>query len=88
MEGYRCMNHPETMAVAQCTRCGKPVCDECYNPETGRCRIRCGEMTAPGSAGVPPHRNVVMNVIVSILAILGGLLVLLLAICGTILFSS
>ena len=44
MEVYRCMNHPERAAAAQCTRCGKPVCDECHNPETGRCRYRCGEM--------------------------------------------
>ena len=33
MEVYRRMNHPEREAVAQCTRCGKPVCQECHNPE-------------------------------------------------------
>ncbi len=86
MEVYRCMNHPERSAVAQCTRCGKPVCDECHNPETGRCRYRCGEMnTGPGAPRQP--RNVWVTVIVSILAILGGLALLLLTICGAILFS-
>jgi hypothetical protein len=86
MEVYRCMNHPEREAVAQCTRCGKPVCEECHNPETGRCRYRCGEMnSAPGMPGRP--RNVWVTVIVSILAILGGLALLLLTICGAILFS-
>ncbi|WP_237566311.1 hypothetical protein [Paenibacillus sp. EZ-K15] len=80
------MNHPERSAVAQCTRCGKPVCDECHNPETGRCRYRCGEMnTGPGAPRQP--RNVWVTVIVSILAILGGLALLLLTICGAILFS-
>jgi hypothetical protein len=86
MEVYRCMNHPEREAVAQCTRCGKPVCEECHNPETGRCRYRCGEMnSAPSMPGRP--RNVWVTVIVSILAILGGLALLLLTICGAILFS-
>ncbi|MBT2765354.1 B-box zinc finger protein [Paenibacillus sp. ISL-20] len=86
MEVYRCMNHPERSAVAQCTRCGKPVCEECHNPETGRCRYRCGEMnTGPGAPRQP--RNVWVTVIVSILAILGGLALLLLTICGAILFS-
>ncbi|GIO98486.1 hypothetical protein J14TS5_35720 [Paenibacillus lautus] len=80
------MNHPERSAVAQCTRCGKPVCDECHNPETGHCRYRCGEMnTGPGAPRQP--RNVWVTVIVSILAILGGLALLLLTICGAILFS-
>lgn len=86
MEVYRCMNHPEREAVAQCTRCGKPVCEECHDPETGRCRYRCGEMNpTPGAPRQP--RNVWVTVIVSILAILGGLALLLLTICGAILFS-
>lgn len=86
MEFYRCMNHPEREAVAQCTRCGKPVCEECHNPETGRCRYRCGEMNS--ASGMPGRqRNVWVTVIISILAILGGLALLLLTICGAILFS-
>lgn len=86
MEFYRCMNHPEREAVAQCTRCGKPVCQECHNPETGRCRYRCGEMN-PASGMPGRQRNVWVTVIISILAILGGLALLLLTICGAILFS-
>ena len=86
MEVYRRMNHPEREAVAQCTRRGKPVCQECHNPETGRCRYRRGEMnSAPGMPG--RQRNVWVTVIISILAILGGLALPPLTICGAILFS-
>ncbi|EHB62794.1 B-box zinc finger protein [Paenibacillus sp. FSL M8-0142] len=86
MDVYRCMNHPEAPAIGQCRRCGKPICKDCYNLDNGCCRYRCGEI------GYAPHtpprpKSAFWSVIVSLLAILGGLAVLLLAICGAMLFS-
>lgn len=86
MEFYRCMNHPEETAIAQCTRCGKPVCEHCYDSETGRCSSRCGEMGYNSAISDQP-KNAFLRVVVSLLAILGGLLVLLLAICGAMIFT-
>lgn len=86
MEVYRCMNHPEETAVAQCRRCGKPVCEQCYDLETGRCRYRCGEMSHGSSMPVQP-KSTLWTVVVSLLAILGGLALLLITICGAMLFS-
>ncbi|GAB6928957.1 hypothetical protein JCM10914A_29400 [Paenibacillus sp. JCM 10914] len=83
---YQCMNHPGRPSVAQCTRCGKPICEECSNQETGRCRYRCGEFDSALSGAKRP-RSIWWSIIVSILAVTGGLLLLFLAICGTLLMS-
>ncbi|WP_082423079.1 hypothetical protein [Paenibacillus dakarensis] len=88
MDFYRCMNHPMEASVAQCSRCGKPVCQQCYDPETGRCRHRCGEMVhhhAPNMTEQP--KSTFWTFVVTLLAILGGFAVLLLTICGAMLFS-
>lgn len=86
MESYRCMNHSDEPAVAQCRHCGKPVCEQCYEPETGRCRYRCGEICY-GSSMPVQQRSTLWTVVVSLLAILGGLALLLITICGAMLFS-
>lgn len=86
MAVYRCMNHPDERSVSQCSRCGKPVCERCYDPETGHCRTRCGEM-GYNSSGSEQPKNLFWTFVVSILAILGGLTLLLMAICGAMIFS-
>lgn len=86
MEGYRCMNHPEEMSIAQCTRCGKPVCASCYDQESGRCQHSCGHMNYGTSRPGQP-KSALWTIVVSLLAIFGGLALLLITICGAMLFS-
>ncbi|MWV42791.1 hypothetical protein GRF59_04050 [Paenibacillus sp. HJL G12] len=86
MEDFRCMNHSQEPAVAQCRRCGKPVCEHCYDPETGCCRDRCGVMNN-GSSMPYKQRSTAWTIVVSLLAIVGGLALLLITICGALIFS-
>ncbi|QWU16100.1 hypothetical protein SAMN04487895_102352 [Paenibacillus sophorae] len=84
MAGFRCMNHPDRQAVHQCARCGKPLCEECYDSDLGRCRENCAE---PLVKPQPKGRSAAFRAIVAILAIIGALTVLLAAICGAYIFS-
>lgn len=86
MAEFLCMNHPDKQAVAQCRRCGKPVCQDCYDPSTGYCRDQCTKNEAVSSVHTS-KKNVVLQVIVAILAIIGGLAILLITICGALLLS-
>lgn len=86
MEGYRCMNHPNEISVAQCTRCGKPLCVSCYDPELGRCQHSCG-VVPYGPSGPKQPKSAFWTIVVSLLAILGGLALLLITICGAMIFS-
>lgn len=83
MAAFRCMNHPEREAVHQCARCGKPLCEECYNPDFGRCRENCADSLVKPE---PKGRSAVFRVIVAILAVIGALVVLLVTICGAYIF--
>ena len=86
MAEFLCMNHPDQQAVAQCRRCGKPICENCYDPATGYCRDQCINNGAVSSVH-EPKKNILLQVIVAILAIIGGLAVLLITICGAFLLS-
>ncbi len=86
MEGYRCMNHSQEPAVAQCSRCGKPVCEYCYDPQTRCCRDHCGVMNHATSMP-EKKRSTAWTIVVSLLAIIGGLALLLITICGAMIFS-
>ena len=86
MAEFICMNHPHKQAVAQCRRCGKPVCEECYDPATGYCHDGCTQNGAASSAHMS-KKYIFLQVIVAILAIIGGLAVLLITICGALLLS-
>lgn len=86
MAEFLCMNHPDKQAVAQCRRCGKPICEDCYDPGTGYCRDECINNGAASSVH-EPKKNILLQVIVAILAIIGGLAVLLITICGAFLLS-
>ncbi len=39
----KCFNHPEELAVAKCTDCGKPICREClvYREGSVYCSEEC-----------------------------------------------
>ncbi|MDN4618349.1 hypothetical protein QCD85_09595 [Paenibacillus sp. PsM32] len=89
MEEFHCMNHPDRAAVHQCTRCGKPLCDECYNPEMQTCRAYCNN---PATASTlepqqPQPKNTFWQIVVALLAIVGALALLLAAICGAMIYS-
>lgn len=86
MEEFHCMNHPDRAAVHQCSRCGKPLCDECYNPEIQTCRKHCNSLsTAPTLE--PQPKNTFWPIVVALLAIVGALALLLAAICGAMIYS-
>lgn len=86
MEEFHCINHPDRKAVHQCTRCGKPLCDECYNPETQTCLQYCNTLSTQSQID-PRPKNTVWQVIVALLAIVGALALLLAAICGAMIYS-
>lgn len=86
MEEFHCINHPDRQAVHQCTRCGKPLCDECYNPETQTCGQYCNTLSTKPTLD-PRPKNTFWQVIVALLAIVGALALLLAAICGAMIYS-
>lgn len=84
MEAFRCMNHPQRAAVGQCVRCGKPVCEECFDAEKKVCRYRCGETLYKPA---PETKSTFIKLAVGILAVLGGIGLLAIAICGAMIYS-
>ncbi|WP_211748457.1 hypothetical protein [Paenibacillus sp. Marseille-Q4541] len=81
------MNHPHKQAVAQCRRCGKPLCEECYDPATGYCLHHCTPNGISSTEEQKGKKSVLLQVLIAILAIIGGLTVLLISICGALLLS-
>ncbi|WP_309119970.1 hypothetical protein [Paenibacillus sp.] len=83
-----CKRHPGAAATQTCRQCGAPLCESCFDPGTSSCRDGC-EHTPPSSVGghLIPGRNVWVKTLVSILAIIGAITVLLLALCAGILFT-
>ncbi|NGZ74549.1 hypothetical protein [Saccharibacillus alkalitolerans] len=97
-----CAYHPEREARHQCTRCGRMICDECYDPESKTCRFAdCHIKDSAGAGGRAEERgtqhrnrpnqgdwsaNTGCRIVVAIFAIIGGLFLLLLAICGGMIF--
>lgn len=86
MEEFHCMNHPDRTAVHQCSRCGKPLCDECYNPEMQTCRMYCNNLSTTTTTA-PQPKNTFWQIVVALLAIVGALALLLAAICGAMIYS-
>ncbi|WP_411350033.1 hypothetical protein [Paenibacillus sp. WLX2291] len=98
MNEFHCMNHPDRDALHQCSQCGKPLCAECYDANTDGCRnndhaaVHSAAPTHPptlqrSQAPATSRRQVVWQIVVALLAVLGGLTLLLLAICGAMIFS-
>ncbi len=101
MPKRHCAYHPEREADHQCRRCGRMLCDECYDSEAGGCKfadcagagMRNGSDPRYGDGRERrperpsgPSSNPGCQIAISILAIIGGLFLLLLAICGGMLF--
>ncbi|GEM_PF-1505710 len=100
MTEQNCAYHPEREARHQCLRCGRMLCEECYNPELRVCKYNdCRPSEAsyfspdqrhtdrpPNSRGGGSGMNTGCRIVVAILAIIGGIFLLLLAICGGMLF--
>ncbi|MEW4369681.1 hypothetical protein [Paenibacillus kandeliae] len=97
MNQFHCMNHPDRDALHQCSQCGKPLCEECYDSTTGGCRNNdhAAVHPAPFRPPMPQHSlpsassgsRVFWQIVVALLAVLGGIALLLLAICGAMIFS-
>ncbi|TLS54060.1 hypothetical protein FE782_01550 [Paenibacillus antri] len=81
-----CKRHPGVAAAHACRQCGTPLCEGCFDPATGACRDGCKRTGTAG--GMIPGRNVWVKTLVSILAIIGAITVLLLALCAGILFTN
>lgn len=95
-----CDYHPDRDARHQCLRCGRMLCDECYDPERRVCKYEnCRPNEAsyranegrredrpPNPRGGQSGMNTGCRIVVAILAIIGGIFLLLLAICGGMLF--
>lgn len=98
MSHFRCMNHPDREAVYQCRQCGKVLCQECYDPALEGCRegrhaLMPQVNTANQPIQPPPQSRdssgmIVWKIVISLLAVTGGVTVLFLAICGAMIFSS
>ena len=106
MQDLRCAYHQDRPARHQCSRCGRVLCDECYDPQLKVCKY--GACAEEGSHAEPrfaeqdrrnsrdPYngnrRGNAMNngcrIVLSILAVIGGLFLLLVAICGGMIFFS
>lgn len=100
MRQPHCAYHPDREAHHQCLRCGRMLCDECYDPERRVCRFNdCGPSEAayraneerredrpPNPRGGQSGMNTGCRIVVAIFAIIGGIFLLLLAICGGMLF--
>ncbi len=97
MTEQNCAYHPDREAHHQCLRCGRMLCDECYVPELRVCKYKdCKPLETSHEdrrTDRPPNfrqgqsgMNTGCRIVVAILAILGGLFLLLLAICGGMLF--
>lgn len=79
MSQFRCMNHPERGATVQCSRCGKPLCHECFDGLYG-CAANCGKLkNGPARSG---WLRILMYVGLALFIIPGALSLLLLAICA------
>ncbi|ANF97133.1 hypothetical protein [Paenibacillus bovis] len=95
MANFYCKNHKERIATHQCSRCSKPLCEECYNPQMDACQVNCDadipvnpRFQRPNPDGPQPRKfNWFLQVIVPILAAIGGLTLLLLAMCGAMLMG-
>lgn len=103
MSKLHCAYHPDREAHHQCIRCGRMLCDECYDSETGSCKF--ADCAAYHTGSDPDSRyserresrsdhpaqqsfssNPGCQIVISILAIVGGLFLLFLAICGGMIF--
>jgi len=94
MANFYCKNHKDRIAVHQCSRCSKALCEECYSPELDACRVNCDadipiipRFQPPDPDRERPKFNWFLQVIVPLLAAIGGLVLLLAAICGAMLMG-
>ncbi len=85
-----CKHHAGTAAVRQCRHCGAFLCESCYDAERGGCHAGSGCTAVPYAPkeGYIPGKNMWIKTLVSILAIIGAITVLLLALCAGIIFTS
>jgi len=83
-----CKHHAGTAAFRPCRRCGAPLCESCYDAGTDGCRVDCASARPAPSEGYIPGRNMWVKTLVSILAIIGAVTVLLLALCAGIIFTN
>ena len=64
----KCANHPDTVSVAYCAQCGRPLCDACKREVTGTvycenclaARLRSPVWNSLGEPGVGPSPGIAL----------------------------